>query len=421
MFRQPQRILYPATLVLLVVIAYLLLHEPYRPLHVIPTPKVPFFPDDMDRASLIHAARKQAAYLNRQDKDKTVAFGEINIPYSWLLQSITEFIEKLQKEPDIVELNEFLKSNYQLYQAGGRKKAGRRKMLVTGYYEPLFPGSLHGTSLYKFPIYKVPPSLKRLFTKDNKSRVGRYNEQRQFVDFWARDKIEKQNLLFGYELAYLADRFDAYLLHVQGSGKIQLPDGRTVSISYAGSNGLEYNSIGKLLVDENKMDLKQASIPAIREYLDTHPDEVQRILHHNPRFIFFQWGDDQGPKGSCGEILTPGRSIAIDHNSLPGGTLAYLTTLKPVLAPDGSISSWEQFSRFVFPQDSGSAIVGTGRVDVFWGNGQYAEVAANNMKEEGKLYFLVKKGYPGMERPQHPFFQLLKIIQDKIPWPGNTS
>ena len=242
-------------------------------------------------------------------------------------------------------------------------------MLVTGYYEPIFEGSLNQIFPYLTPIYSPPDSLVTIIETNKKNkRVGRYNEQNEFVDYWSRAEIETQGLIKGYELAYLKDPFDAFLLHVQGSGKIQLPDKSIKSVRFAASNGLGYNSIGKLLVDENIMTLEEVNIPAIRSFLQQHPEQQRRILHHNPRYIFFNWGKgNAGPVGSSGEVLTPGRSIAMDTASLPGGSMAYLMTRKPVIDKTGSISGWTQVNLFVFPQDSGAAIKGTGRVDLFFG------------------------------------------------------
>ena len=200
-----------------------------------------------------------------------------------------------------------------------------------------------------------------------------------------------RNYYKAVELVFLKDPFDAFILHIQGSGKIQFPDKSIRPIRFAGSNGHPYKSIGKLLVDEHAMTLEEVTVPAIRKYLQLHPDQQQRILHHNPRYIFFHWGDDVGPKGSFGQVLTPGRSIAIDSKVLPGGVLAYLQSRVPQIEQDGRVVGWNHIARFVFPQDSGEAIKGAGRVDIFWGSGQEAEFAANHMKEMGKLYFLVKK------------------------------
>lgn len=375
---------------------FLVFRDRYKPLHLIEDSEIPFFNDDFDPQSLTQSIRRQIAYLKRQDPTKPVVFNEKSFSNYWLLLSAEEFLVKLEKQPTKDELNIFLHRHYFIYQAGGRQGRKGRHMLVTGYYEPLFEGSLIPKAPYLTPIYSVPKSLVVLKKNENKSsRIGRYDENNQFVDFWSRAEIENQNLLKGSELVYLKDPFDAFLLHVQGSGMIRLPDETILSIQFAGSNGLEYNSIGKLLVDEKIMPLDKVSIPAIRNYLRDHPDQRQRVLHHNPRFIFFKWGDNLGPRGSSGEVLTPGRSIAIDHSALPGGTIGYLSSQSPVVDSEGNITDWKPLRRFVFPQDSGAAIKGTGRVDLFWGSGSYAEIAANHMKEDGKLYFLVKKGYPG--------------------------
>lgn len=380
-------------------LVYLLItRDNYKPLHNLAQQEIPLFDDDMDIDSLIESSKRQVAYLERLERQapgKKITFGSDSYEKSWLLRSVQEFLAKLQQNPDREELSRFLRENYLVYQAGGRPKQRRRSMLVTGYYEPLFAGSLISEPPFLTPIYSPPQSLVVLPTGDGKKKIGRYDRTNTFTDYWSRAEIENNNLLKGNELAFLQDPFDAFLLHVQGSGRIQLPDKSVISVRFAGSNGLGYNSIGKLLVDEKIMPLEEVNIPSIRAYLRQHPEQQQRILQHNPRFIFFTRGDANPPRGSSGEILTPGRSIAMDASSLPGGTIGYLTSRRPVFDGNGTITSWVPLNRFVFPQDSGAAIKGTGRVDIFWGNDNYAEHAANHMKEEGQLYFLVKKGYPG--------------------------
>jgi len=365
----------------------------YKPFHLLEQQEYPLFSDDMDHESLIESAIRQLAYLKRQNPEGKKKFGTESYENRWLLHSLQELLSKLQQKPNIKELNRFIHENFLIYQAGGRTNQQRRNMLVTGYYEPVFSGSLTRDPPFLTPLYSPPESLTILPGEDGKKKIGRYNSENIFVPFWSRAEIENNNLLRGNELAFLKDPFDAFLLHVQGSGRIQLPDHSIRSVRFAGSNGLEYSSIGKLLVDEKIMTLDEVNIPAIRTYLQRHPEQLQRILRHNPRFIFFTWGDNLSPKGSSGERLTPGRSIAIDASALPGGTIGYLISRRPVVDHNGTIIHWTKLNRFVFPQDSGAAIKGTGRVDIFWGSGDYAELAANHMKEEGKLYFLIKKGY----------------------------
>lgn len=372
--------------------------ESYKPLHRLAPGDTPKVADDLDRESLIQCVRRQIAYLKKRDPAQTILFGNDIYDNRWLLNSQEEFLAKLLEQPDSDELAGFLSDKYIFYQAGGRKDKRGRKMLVTGYYEPVFDGSLTADPPFLTPLYAPPKSLVTVQGKNGEAaQIGRYDDSNKLTPFWSRAEIETTGLLAGEELVFLQDPFDAFLLHVQGSGKILLPDQSIRTVRFAGSNGREYKSIGKLLVDERKMALEEVTVPAIRAYLDQHPEELRRILHHNPRFIFFSWGDALGPRGSGGEILTPERSIAIDGSALPEGTLGYLVSRKPTLGADGRISGWKSLHRFVFPQDSGAAIKGTGRVDVFFGHGEYAEVAANHMKEPGKLYFLVKKGSPGQQ------------------------
>lgn len=376
-------------LLLIGLVVYLYFHPPYRPMHDVRCPD--HLVDDADRPSLIAALRSQENFLKQQKQDALVKFGDHHYTKGWLLESVQYFLGFLQNNPREEELTQFLRENYLFFQAGGRKSKWFRKMLVTGYYEPLFQGSLSKSGLYGTPLYSPPPSLVARATEGLKKEIGRYDDNGVFTTFWTRQQIEEEKPLGGHELVYLKDPFDAYLLHVQGSGKIELDDGTVRSVRFSGSNGLRYNSIGKYLVDNNIMKLEDVNIPAIRTYLARNPDQLKPLLYQNPRYIFFTWGDNRGPRGSSGEVLTPGRSIAIDPKALPTGTIAYLQTEKPVLKAR-AITGWEPMKRFVVPQDSGSAIEGTGRVDVFWGNGAYAEVAAQHMKQDGKLFFLVKKG-----------------------------
>lgn len=146
-----------------------------------------------------------------------------------------------------------------------------------------------------------------------------------------------------------------------------------------------------MLVNEGKMTLEEVTMPAIRTYLAAHPQEIARILRHNESFIFFDWGGKTAsPTGSMGEPLTAGRSVALDQTCYPTGALGYLLSQKPQLAADNTIR-WQPMARFVLNQDSGSAIKGANRLDLFWGSDRYAEIAAGNMKQAGKLYFLIKK------------------------------
>ena len=349
----------------------------------------PFFVDDASQASLIEAIDRHLSYLKASDKadsDDKVS----GIPRNEFYRSLSRFRELLNSNPDPVRLNQLIRAHFQLFQAAGRDEGN--EMLVTGYYEPVFKGSLVETPTYRYPLYGVPKSL--ITSHKGSRKIGRLDKNGRFVPFWTRQEIETNNLLSGSELVWLKDRLDAYLLQVQGSGRILLPDGSTRALHFAISNGLAYNSLGKLFVDEQIMTKDEVSIDTIRAYFETYPDQIERMLHHNPRYIFFNWGDDRGPRGSLGQVLTADRSVAIDHGIFPTGALGYLISRRPVLNDDGSINHWKMFGRFVLPQDSGAAIKGPGRVDLFLGNDFYAEKAAGTMKEKGSLFFLLPRtGY----------------------------
>jgi membrane-bound lytic murein transglycosylase A len=346
----------------------------------------PFFVDDGSPDSLINAIDRHLSYLSTTRKARNVD-RQFGIPRDEFHRSLSAFKELLVSNPDPIRLNQLIRTHFHLYRATGRNSD--REMLVTGYYEPVFEGSLEKSDAYRYPLYSRPPSL--ITSHKGEKKTGRFDESGRLVPFWTRREIETTNPLEGHEMVWLKDRLDAYLLQVQGSGRIILPDGTTRAVHYAASNGLAYKSLGKLFVDEQIMTLEEVSIDTIRTYFGSHPEQLERMLHHNPRYIFFKWGDDRGPRGSLGQVLTADRSIAVDHTIFPSGAIGYLVSRRPVLNDDGTVNHWKIFGRFVLPQDSGAAIKGPGRVDLFLGNDYYAEKAAGSMREKGSLFFLLPR------------------------------
>jgi membrane-bound lytic murein transglycosylase A len=365
------------------------------PLDKIAANDLPEFNDDLNLERLLTGAVRHLHYLNTLPDTSSFTLGSDTYPVSWMRESMNAFIDILKQDPDTDELARIIGENFTIYQAGGREDYPRGEMLITGYYEPFLKGSLTRKAPYLYPLYSPPDSLVQM--KDPKSsslHFKRRNEHNQYVPYWTRKEIKEKGIAKGNELVYLDNPVDAFILHVQGSGKIQLQDGSVRSIHYAASNGLEYFSIGRLLVDQGKMNLTEVSIPTIRQYLREHPNEQDAILNHNIRFIFFNWAQDGDPVGSLGEPLVAGRSIAVDPDVLPQTPLAFLISRKPVLDETGRITGWIPLHRFVFPQDTGSAIKGAGRADLYWGSGNnYAKAAAGSMKEVGTLYFLVKNTF----------------------------
>jgi len=369
------------------------------PLDRVAANNTPEFNDDLNLERLLTGAVRHLHYLNTLPDTSSFTLGSDTYPVSWMRESMNSFIDILKQDPDTDELARIISENFTIYQAGGREDRPRGEMLVTGYYEPFLKGSLTKKKPYLYPLYSPPDSLVQMKDPESGNLLfKRRNEHNRYIPYWTRQEIEENGIAKGNELVYLANPVDAFILHVQGSGKIQLQDGSVRSIHYAASNGLEYFSIGKLLVDQGKMTLTEVSIPTIRQYLNEHPDEQDAILNHNIKFIFFNWARDGDPIGSLGEPLVAERSIAVDPDVLPQTPLAFLITRKPVLDETGTITEWIPMHRFVFPQDTGSAIKGSGRADVYWGSGNYAKVAAGSMKEEGTLYFLVKNTFEEQEK-----------------------
>ncbi len=351
----------------------------------------PLFRDDLDYESLAPAIDRSVDYLSRLPEKKTFALCGGEYSAGQLIESLLVFKRIIAQRPSPQELTAILTRDFVLCKAKGRDSDQR--MFLTGYYEPLFKASLTQTALYRYPLYRPPPDLVSIpGTQGGGRRTGRM-ENGSLVPYFTRGEIETGRLLAGQELVYLVDPVEAFILHIQGSGRVQLADGTLRRVQFAAKSGREYRSIGRLLVEKGIMRKEDATMPGIVRYLEEHPGEREKILHHNESFVFFRWGDDvaAGPLGCLGEPLTPGRSVALDQNCFPPGSLAFLATRKPIVDAAGEIIGWEPLHRFVVNQDCGSAITGPGRLDLFWGGGRYAEAAAGNMKHPGMLYFLVKK------------------------------
>jgi membrane-bound lytic murein transglycosylase A len=344
------------------------------------------FEDDLDYQDLDQALAVSLAHLRNLDGTTryTVA-GEL-ITVNRLIDTAESFRRLIAQKPTSAELNRLIRQQYTVVRIDS---GAARSLLVTGYYHPYFQGSLQRRAPYLYPLYGVPASLVVRPAEGTGMDIGRL-ENGRFVPFWTREEIERDNLLRGAELVWLKDRFDAFVLHVQGSGVIVLPDGSLRRVQYARSNGRPYRSIGKYLVDTGRMQLADVTMDSIRHYLDQHPEELDRILHWNQSFIFFHWAEAGPVIGSLGRPLSAGRSIAADHRYYPPGSLIFLASRQPLLTA-GQDHGWQPLKRFVTVQDTGSALKGPARVDLFWGAGDQAGRAAGRMKEDGAAYLLLRK------------------------------
>ena len=355
----------------------------------------PNFTDDLEFEGLEYSILKSMAYLQKVPADRIYQFGPDQYDAAHLLQSLEQFMDFIRTNPSNRDLQKFIRSNYLVYQSAGRDQEG--EVLFTGYYEPHLNGRLQPDDEFRFPIYALPEDLIKidLSAFDEKyageSIVGRYTGE-TVVPYYDRREIDEQNVLAdkAQPLAWIKDPVDVFFLQIQGSGKIFLDTGEVINVHYNGSNGRPYRSIGKLLIDEQKIPQEEMSMQKIRSYLHEHPEEMAPVLNHNPSYVFFKL-EPEGPLGYLNVLLTPGRSVALDRRIFPPAALAFIQTKKPVVDSAGQIDSWADCSRFVLNQDTGGAIRGPGRADLFWGSGPYAEIAAGHLAHTGKLFFLILK------------------------------
>jgi len=261
--------------------------------------------------------------------------------------------------------------------------------LFTGYYEAELRGASSPLDGYRWPLYSVPDDLISVdlgrFRADLQGEriYGRVNGS-SLVPYYNRRDIDK-GVLAGrkLELLWVSDPVDAFFLHVQGSGRVNLPDGSVVRVGFAGSNGLDFVGIGRKLIDDGKVPRTRASMQGIREWLRANPAQATGILQRNPRYIFFREIDGDGPIGAQGVALTPGRSLAVDPAFLPLGVPLWLDTTWP--------ASDRPLRRLMVAQDTGNAIKGPIRGDFFWGFGEPALAEAGRMKQRGNYYLLLPK------------------------------
>ncbi|MGE3541229.1 MAG: murein transglycosylase A [Candidatus Tectimicrobiota bacterium] len=350
----------------------------------------------MDRDSLRQATQRSMDYARRLPQERLLPFGDRQVPVRTLLQTLETFQQLLDTAPTAAAFNRALHEQFEVVQSPGRNTRG--EVLFTGYYEIILDGSLVASPQFPYPLYKRPPDLLDAGSVPATSRHGQASlsssalPRTETAAYYTRREIDEAGKLRGrgLELFWLRNPVDGYFLHVQGSGQIRLPNGQIRRVNYAGSNGHPYASIGRILIAEGRVPREGMSLQSLRRYFREAPQEMTRVLYQNPRYIFFRQVD-QGPQGNLGFLLVPGRSVATDQSVFPPAGLAFVHMQQPVLNAQGDIVSWQPTSRFVFSHDTGSAITGPGRIDLFWGSGPQAEIAAGHMQHTGSLFFLLKR------------------------------
>ncbi|APC17197.1 transglycosylase [Pseudomonas frederiksbergensis] len=289
----------------------------------------------------------------------------------------------------------FLKEHLEVY--GLRSSGGNANGLITGYYEPVYPGSLMQNPVANVPVYGVPDdmiivSLESIYPELKGKRLRGRLEGRVLKPYDDAAAIETKGVKAPV-LAWLTDPMDLQFLQIQGSGRIQLEDGRQLRIGYADQNGHPYRPIGRWLVDQGELKKEEVTMGAISAWAKAHPTRIPELLGSNPSYVFFNRNPDsnEGPRGSLNVPLTSGYSVAVDRKVIPLGSLLWLSTTRP----DGSA-----LVRPVAAQDTGGAITGEVRADLFWGTGEAAGQLAGDMKQQGQIWMLWPKGAALPQLPQ---------------------
>lgn len=270
-----------------------------------------------------------------------------------------------------------------------------RRGLFTGYYEVELEGSRTPDPAYPVPLYKRPADLIMVDLGDFADRwkgeriAGRVANGR-LKPFEDRAAIEAGALRNkGLELLWLQDPVAVFFLHIQGSGRVRFPDGTETRVGYAAQNGHKYVAIGKELIDRGELAREQVSLQSIRAWLKAHPDQAPDLMNKNPSYVFFQELKGEGPNGAQNVALTPGRSLAVDSKFLPYGVPVWLDAEDPLA--QNPTDGQARLRRLLVAQDTGGAIRGPVRGDVFWGHGEDAEKRAGVMKSAGEYYILLPK------------------------------
>lgn len=297
--------------------------------------------------------------------------------------------EVMQQNPSL-PMQIWLENEMNVWQL--QQKDGSNAGLLTGYYEPELVGSRYPSKKYQYPLFSEPSDLitvdlTSLYPELKGKRLRGRLQGQKLVPFFDRGSWEKVGSNREKPLAWVDDQLDAFLLQVQGSGRVRLENGEVIRLSYANQNGHPYTSIGRTLVKWGELSTEQATIPGIRAWLDKNPERVNELLNSNSSIVFFTENTvikpEQGPVGALGIPLTPKRSIAIDRSKIPYGSLLWLDSSNP--------QTNEPLHQGVLAQDTGGAIVGRVRADFFWGTGTQAGQLAGITRQPLKLWLFWPK------------------------------
>jgi membrane-bound lytic murein transglycosylase A len=324
-----------------------------------------------DMNGLLEAIEHSLNYMAKPSSSAFYPYGDITHEHA--IKSLQELKKFATAGLSPQQMNTVLRKKFDTYISVGCDDQGT--VLFTGYYTPIFNGSPIRTDIFKYPLYKSPNDLLK---GPDGTILGQKWTDGQIRQYPSREDIQKSNILAGNELVWLSDPFEVYVVHVQGSAKIRMPDGQIETVGYAAHNGWEYQSIRQKMIADGKFTEKNINMKAMIDYFKTHPNEVDMYVNKNPRFVFFK-SEEGDPRGSLNESVTPFRTIATDKTIYPRAMFAF--TAVDIDRPIG----------FALDQDTGGAIRAAGRCDVYMGVGDHAGELAGKTYHEGQLYYLFIK------------------------------
>ncbi|WP_293155204.1 MULTISPECIES: MltA domain-containing protein [unclassified Microcoleus] len=332
-----------------------------------------------DKQLLLKSIDYSLGYLNSQAAASAYSRYRVSgITRDRVRRSLARFRELVVSSTTPTQLQESVKREFIFYKSTGKDNKGT--VAFTGYFEPTYQASRTPNSEYRYPLYKAPPNLGS-WRKPHPTRL----------ELEGADALQgSKGLLRGLELVWLRDRFQAFLVHVQGSAKLQLADGGVMTVGFAGKTSHSYTGVGRELVKDGKFTLDQLTLPKLNEYFTNFPADMDKYLPKNQSFVFFQNTNGAPATGSIGVPVTAERSIATDKALMPPGALALISTKLPYPNAAGKLEQ-NAVNRFVLDQDTGGAIKGAGRVDVFMGTGNLAGDRAGYINSTGELYYPLLK------------------------------
>jgi membrane-bound lytic murein transglycosylase A len=379
------------------VVLYRLFWLPTPPVPLIeqvPIDQLPALKDLKDKKGLQKAVSASLEYLEGRKDEEQIPWGNESVTIGTLEKTLKAFSKLLNQNLNQEDLQKEIRRLFIVYRVTGdeKGKGPAGPVLVTGYFQPELAASLKADEEFSYPIYETPSDLIRIALHDfdsslpHKTLRGRISGQ-SLIPYYTRADIDNsKKLKCASVLAWLQSPVDGLMLHIQGSGILRFQDESRRYIHYASSNGHPYHSIGRWLIDKGLLCKDRADWPGIRAWAQENPEEFRKAYAANPRYIFFGW-EKEGPIGTLGEVLTPMRSVALDHKIYPPGILCFLQVPMPV---SRSINGGaEIFQGFVCNQDTGSAIKGPHRLDLYCGESNEAGYVAGRLKAPGSLYLLL--------------------------------